>query len=101
MVANASSVVNNISQVAARSVDKTQPTIVEMFRARQGKKTKRQFWREVVEVTGMRMSYSHLANILYGRRPPNDVVLKYLGQEKVEIYRETVRGEPAGRKRER
>lgn len=65
----------------------TEDTIIAAFRQRRGTQSRMKFWQEVVRVTGMKLSYSHLANMLSGKRPPNDVVLKYLGLERVEGYR--------------
>ena len=41
------------------------------------------FWR----ASGMKISYSHLANIMLNKRPPNDAVLKFLGVNRVQGYR--------------
>lgn len=57
------------------------------FRARRGQRSRVEFWREVCKVTGMSISYSHLANILSGKRPPGEIVLQYLGIERVDGYR--------------
>lgn len=40
----------------------------------------------------MEISYSHLANILSGKRLPNEVVLRYLGIEEVKTYRRARNG---------
>jgi len=61
--------------------------IVTLLEQRRGGSSRRKFWRDIIAATGMKFSYSHLANILTGRRPPNDVVLKFLGIERVEGYR--------------
>jgi hypothetical protein len=46
------------------------------------------FWKEVMNMTGMDVSYSHLFNIVRGVREPNEVVMKYLGGtvEKSVVY---------------
>ena len=45
--------------------------------------TRIEFHVEVQKQTRMEISYSHLASMIKGKRPPNDVVLKYLGIEEV------------------
>lgn len=51
---------------------------------------------EVERLTGMAISPSHLSNIEAGRKQPNDVVMKYLGGQRIEG--ETVYQIAAGRK---
>jgi hypothetical protein len=65
----------------------TDATIVAAFTARRGLSSRRKFWQDVMAATGMKISYSHFVNILKGRRSPNEVVLRYMGLEKVEGYR--------------
>ena len=47
------------------------------------------FHTEVERLSGMRISKSHLANILSGEKNPNEVVMAYLGggiEEKRKVY---------------
>ena len=48
-----------------------------------------EFHAEVERLSGMRLSKSHLANILSGEKNPNEVVMAYLGggvEEKRKVY---------------
>jgi hypothetical protein len=50
---------------------------------RRGYRSFTEFWK----ASGMKISYSHLMNVMSGKRPPNDVVLSFLGVDRVEGYR--------------
>lgn len=62
--------------------------ICKRLEARRVGRRFKDFHAEVERVTGMAISKSHLANILSGRKRPNDVVMRYLGGtvEKSVVY---------------
>jgi len=63
----------------------TSDQIASSLKSRKGRKSVEQFRLEIEARTGMRLSYSHLVNMMRWDsrtkrgRPPNEVVLKYMG----------------------
>jgi transcriptional regulator with XRE-family HTH domain len=58
------------------------PTAIEIRKRLVGRRANRKlsvFHAEVERLTGMKVSKSHLANILSGEKQPNDIVMRYLG----------------------
>lgn len=70
----------------------TEDEIRDRLKLRKGKMPLEQFRQEIERLTGMTISYSHLANILRGKskdksgRAPNGCVLRYLGGSKDRVY---------------
>jgi hypothetical protein len=63
----------------ASAIYLTRDEIIAQLEARRNGRTVKSLHVEVERETGMKISYSHLFNILRGRREPNPAVMKYLG----------------------
>ena len=63
----------------ASAIYRTRDEIIAQLEARRNGRTVKSLHVEVERETGMKISYSHLFNILRGRREPNPAVMKYLG----------------------
>jgi len=63
----------------ASAIYRTRDEIIAQLEARRNGRTVKSLHSEVERETGMKISYSHLFNILRGRREPNPAVMKYLG----------------------
>jgi transcriptional regulator with XRE-family HTH domain len=79
------------------------PTIGDIQKRLVARRSRRKlsvFHAEVERMTGMRISKPHLANILSGKRQPNEIVMRYLGGtvEKRVVYQINSAGKRKGKR---
>lgn len=70
-----------------RSQEWTQPQIVARLLHFKGTMMLEDFAQVIYRATGREISWSHLSNMLSGRKMPSKTVLDFLGLERVVVYR--------------